>query len=189
MQEIKNKYSLFFTELEYIDDNQLRDVATKLLNILPDYFFTIPASSTGKYHPQYALGDGGLLRHTKAAVKIANELFRMEQYQEMFTKRQKDLMIIALFCHDGFKDGLQQEDHTRFDHPLIAAEKIAEEANKYLAEEDVKFICQCIKSHMGQWNTNSFYIGVELPKPKETWEKFVHLADYLASRKFLELTF
>ena len=45
-----------------------------LIEMLPDYFFHEAASSTGKYHPKYALGDGGLLRHTKAAVRIAYEL-------------------------------------------------------------------------------------------------------------------
>ena len=45
-----------------------------LIDSLPDYFFEVAAASTGKYHPKYAQGEGGLVRHTKAAVKIAYEL-------------------------------------------------------------------------------------------------------------------
>ena len=45
-----------------------------LIELLPNYFFEVPASSTGKYHPEFALGDGGLIRHTKVAVRIAYEL-------------------------------------------------------------------------------------------------------------------
>lgn len=40
----------------------------------------------------------------------------------------------------------------------------------------------------GQWNT-ARYSKVELPKPKNKYQKFVHLCDYLASRKFLEMNF
>lgn len=42
---------------------------------VPMDFFTQPASSSGKYHPSYALGVGGLVRHTKAAMIMAKMLF------------------------------------------------------------------------------------------------------------------
>lgn len=35
---------------------------------------------------------------------------------------------------------------------------------------------------MGQWNVN-LYSKTILPKPKTATQKFVHLCDYLASRK------
>ena len=41
---------------------------------------------------------------------------------------------------------------------------------------------------MGPWNTN--YKGNEvLPKPKTKYENFVHMCDYLASRKYLNIKF
>ena len=57
------------TELNLIQNEQLKTLAQRLVLKLPDYFFTVAASSTGKYHPAYSLGTGGLLRHTKAAVR------------------------------------------------------------------------------------------------------------------------
>lgn len=43
-------------------------------------------------------------------------------------------------------------------------------------------ISRLIASHMGQWN-RAFNSNVTLPKPKSDIQQFVHLCDYLASRK------
>ena len=61
----------FEEELQLIKDDGIRDLVVEVLKTVKDDFFHAPASSTGKYHPDYALGDGGLYRHTRAAVKIA----------------------------------------------------------------------------------------------------------------------
>lgn len=64
----------FDREITWIHDEKIRKFAQYCVDNLPDYFFTVPASSSGKYHPSYALADGGLVRHTDAAVIIAHEL-------------------------------------------------------------------------------------------------------------------
>lgn len=71
---VKEKISVFNTEYNYIRNEKYRDNIKILVNLLPDYFFEVAASSTGKYHPSFSLGEGGLVRHTKVAVKIAHEL-------------------------------------------------------------------------------------------------------------------
>ena len=91
------------TELNLIQNEQLKTLAQRLVIQLPDYFFEVAASSTGKYHPSYSLGQGGLLRHTKAAVRIAAELLRLEMYSSL--KPAQDYIIIALILHDGWKHG------------------------------------------------------------------------------------
>ena len=53
---------------------------------------------------------------------------------------------------------------------------------------EIKFLINAIASHMGQWNTNS-YSDVVLPKPKTKYQIFVHMCDYLASRKFINVEF
>ena len=67
------KTEQFKTEIGYIKNLRYQENIKILVELLPDYFFEIPASSTGKYHPSYALGDGGLVRHVKVAVRIAHE--------------------------------------------------------------------------------------------------------------------
>ena len=49
-------------------------------------------------------------------------------------------------------------------------------------------MAHCISSHMGQWSTDR-KSGAVLPKPIDEYQMFVHLADYLASRKDLTMNF
>jgi hypothetical protein len=59
---------------------------------------------------------------------------------------------------------------------------------QFLTHNDIEFIAHCIESHMGQWNTDRKSKTV-LPKPMDEYQQFVHLADYLASRKDLTMAF
>ena len=86
---------MFETELNYIKDDRIRDSARILIEGLPEYFFKIEASSTGKYHPEFALGEGGLVRHSKVAVRMAYELYQITPYEKLFTQHEKDIMIVV----------------------------------------------------------------------------------------------
>ena len=57
-----------------------------------------------------------------------------------------------------------------------------------MSNDDADFICKVIESHMGPWN-KSEYSDIILPLPKTKFERFVHMCDYLASRKFLDIKF
>ena len=184
-----DKISVFENEYAYIKNEKYRENLKIMVNLLPDYFFTVPASSTGKYHPSFSLGDGGLMRHTKAAVRIAHELLENKTIGGIFSSDQKDLMIFALLIHDGLKSGIKKEQYTRFDHPLLASNYVKDNKDKLtLTDSEIKFICECIESHMGEWNVD--YNGNEvLPLPKNRFQKFVHMCDFLSSRKFLDIKF
>lgn len=184
-----NKIEVFNKEYTYIKKKKYIDNLKIMVDLLPDYFFNIPASSTGKYHPEFSLGEGGLLRHTKFAVKIAYELYSDEAVTGLFNQDEKDLMIFALVLHDGLKSGLEKEEYTRVDHPLLIANYIKENKEKLtLTSNEIEFICNVIESHMGPWNKD--YKGNEvLPKPINKYQKFVHMCDFLASRKFLNANF
>lgn len=177
----------FSKELGYIADSELRLFVGKVLDDLPDYFSTVPASTSGKYHPSYALGKGGLVRHTKAAVGIARELLRAEIFN--INNSSYDIIYAALILHDGLKCGFG-EDHTVFLHPFLMSAFVDDATLKfgYFNKCAICTIRKCIESHMGKWNTNS-EIAVTLPTPETALEKLVHLSDYLASRKVLEYNF
>lgn len=184
-----SREKLFSMELGYIQDNELRKSLLKLIELLPEYWFVEPASSTGKYHPEYALGEGGLLRHSKAAMRIGYELLVNPSIGEKYTNREKDLMLMSLLVHDGLKLGLPQENYTRFDHPILMANFVIEHQEEIeIREEDAKFMADVIQTHMGPWTTD--YNGNEvLEKPKTKYQNFVHMCDYLASRKCLLVPF
>lgn len=184
----------FTVELNYIEDENIRRFISRCLDMAPDYFFEMPASTTGKYHPAYTLGKGGLVRHVKAAVRIAAELLQIEQYNNL----PKDEIIAALILHDVIKKGNANSRYTVVEHPILATNFISqcfgEEKDKmshYVSSigmleltDSVTCICELIKSHMGQWNTDRSGRAI-MPKPETEAEKFVHLCDYLASRKFI----
>ena len=186
----EEKTKIFVNEYLYIVDDNLRSDAKYLVSHLPDYFFEVDASSTGKYHPKYAAGEGGLTRHVKSACKFAYELLSNPIIGKPYSSRDKDLIIISLLIHDGLKYGKdKKEKYTRFDHPILASEYVIENKdNLKMNEEDIEKVSKSIASHMGPWNTNS-YSEVILPIPRAPMEKFVHMCDYLASRRFINIDF
>jgi len=185
-----NKINYFKKEISYIKDASRRKDIRILIGLLPEYFFEVPASSSGKYHPDFASGDGGLLRHTKVAVRIAYELLENNTVGWKFSDEDKDLIIMALILHDGLKSGLEKEKYTKFDHPLLVSKYIMENKDKVsMKVDDLRKMCSLIESHMGEWNYDKFNKKEVLPKPRTAEQRFVHMCDYLASRKFLDVKF
>ena len=106
-----DRLELFKNEINYIKDERVKNSLIHMINVLPDYFFKVAASSTGKYHPEYALGDGGLLRHSKAAMRIGYELLSNPAIGDKYTSVEKDLMLASLLIHDGLKLGNPEEKY------------------------------------------------------------------------------
>lgn len=184
------KTKVFKKEIGYIHNPDLISDFETLINSLPDYFFEEAASTTGKYHPKFSLGVGGLVRHTKVAVRLGYELLNNPCIGGKYTEREKDLMLIALTLHDGLKCGYPKEKYTKATHPLLVCDHIkAQKEQLNMKEEEVEFICHVISSHMGPWNTDYYTKEEILPKPKDKYQNFVHMCDYLASRKFLQVEF
>jgi hypothetical protein len=183
-------YYLMLDAIDEINDINNRRFAHCLLDRVPDYFFIVPASSSGKYHPQNDLGEGGLVRHSISVLRMLEHLLEPEGYFD-FTDEQKDLLKIAALFHDCMKSGTQEEyeknKHTKFLHPLYAANFIMTTAikNGYPYEKAL-FIYNAVISHMGQWNTSKHEEG-KLPVPNEPHQKALHLADYLASRRDINI--
>ncbi len=183
------KSDIFNKELSYIKNDEYRKNARTYLELLPDYFYTVEASSTGKYHPSFALGDKGLVRHVKVAVRIGKELTSSKTIGNVFTDNEKDLILIALLLHDGLKEGIVKEKYTRFDHPVLMADFVKDNKDKTsFNDEEIKLLSDMIAAHMGEYNTNP-YSDVILPLPSNKYEKMVHMCDLLASRKFLDVKF
>lgn len=195
---------LFEKELGYIENDILREITKRTLDEASECIQTIPASATGKYHPTYALGEGGLTRHVKAAVNIAHSIMQTEIF-DMFKQGQwedsfySDIVYAALILHDSQKPDETEKHNTRFDHPVVASGVFMKIAKEYLLmevggtddeqmKEMILTTAHCIAKHMGQWATSA-YTDFELPKPTSNLEWFVHLCDYLASRRFLEFNF
>lgn len=185
-----NKLEIFKKEIYYIKDSNKRKDLKTLIELLPDYFFEVQASSTGKYHPEFALGEGGLVRHTKVAVRMAIELLNNNCVGMKFTDEDKDLIIMALVLHDGVKHGMEHNKYSKANHPLLISKLIMENKDKLSLEiDDIRKLCAMIESHMGEFNYDPYTKEEILPKPRTAEQRFVHMCDYLASRKFLDVKF
>lgn len=101
------------------------------------------------------------------------------------------MIISALLLHDGCKSGIEQSRYTQTEHPLIVADYIYknDEINKLINQEILEQILKAIRSHMGEWNKDYKTKREVLPKPKTRMERFVHMCDYLASRKSINIEF
>ena len=181
----KTKLEMFANEIGCIKNDNLQSFAKILIANADDYFFTVPASSSGRYHPSFSLGDGGLVRHTQCVVYWA--ICQAESLN--FNDEDTDLLIIAALMHDIKKQG-NNEGSTVREHPLLAADYVMDvyenntQLNLITIDQVIK-ICDAVRSHMGKWEYLPQYTrGKEpYPMPSNDFEKALQSADYIASRK------
>ena len=180
----EEKLAFFTDELNLISNSDIRKFTEDMLDKLPSYFFTVSAAARKTHHPETSHGEGGLVKHSIAAVNIAYDLVsRNDTFKSC--KEYSDHIVSALILHDGCKSGKTSQGKYAVEHPLLVCELIRENYN----DKNSELICSLISSHMGQWNTN-FGSNIEvLPKPQNVLQSVVHLADYLASRRYLDFNF
>lgn len=181
-----DRLEIFKTELDYIKDTNIRNFAEQTLLLLPNYFFTMAASTSGRYHPKFSLNEGGLVRHTKAAIRIAVDIISLEMMK--YSDVEKDIIITSLLLHDGMKCG-ENGNGTVLLHPTIMADYIINnvDLNKLIDREILEKIASCISSHMGEWcydYKDKYKKNQLMPKPNSKMQNIVHLADYLCSRRY-----
>lgn len=188
---------IFQSELQKICDKNIRDFVIKCFDELcPDYFWTVPCSTSGKYHPQVSLGEGGLVRHTKLAIWWGLELLRAlsmsPELKDIPTVQLQDETIATLLLHDLIKngkgldsDGRPLESGVTGTHGVTLADKINIQISDNELNEDTYWrILEGIRSHMGIWTTDSTYRPHTILDPvKKAFANLIHLADYCASRK------
>ena len=173
---------LFEREINLIVNEDLRmAVKSYMEEATPDYFWTDGASSSGKYHPQFSQGIGGLVRHTKAVVMFAEELLKMSSYAYM-REEYKDYVISACILHDTCKYGIGEYDKKEYkNHARNASKAFAEYAEQVMDYKPSEFLLNAMASHMGQWSTE------KEDRPFTNIDRCVHMADYMASRSFIDI--
>lgn len=174
--------------LERISSPEIKEFARNMWRKVPDYFFIIPASVSGKYHAQWSTDKGGLVRHVLMGVQVADDLSRTFG----LTDHETDLAIAAMLGHDTIKYGLDFDDRYLDVHPYMPrtyfghykSEGYVGDFSKTL---DFDTIMSAIERHMGNIMTGEWTTVGGL-RPETPLQYVVHLADYVASRKTLVLT-
>ena len=110
----------FFGTIQSIVTPTIKEMALTLAPMLPDYFWHCAASSSGKYHPEFDLGEGGTMRHSIMVALCAREMATAEGR----TQEEIDLLVFCGLFHDGVKQGWDDAGYTVFNHPVLAAKLV-----------------------------------------------------------------
>ena len=164
------------SEIEGIQDQSIKTLVKEVLKRVPEYNWTLPSSSTGKYHPLRDRAAYGNTYHTKDVVKFALVIADSKGYYIGADKPEDRLMVDKVRCaailHDCAKYGLAKY-HTQYtlnDHPAIAADLIAAVDTEYNRD-----IADAVRRHTGRWGN---------PKPETELDWIIHLADNVASKNY-----
>lgn len=151
MEEIMvpRREELLEEEIEKINNPIIKDLVLRAFENVDDRFYIEAASTTAKYHPEFSLGEGGLVRHTLAVVHFTDRLIRSH---DELSELEADLLRAAALLHDSCKCGLEFESQwTVFEHPLLVYRLLDD--NGMTGDEKMYWysINSLIVSHMGQW--------------------------------------
>jgi len=189
--------TIFQKELNQIHDKDIRNFVIACFDKLcPDYFWTCPCSTTGKYHPQVSLGVGGLVRHTKLAVWWGIELLkaigRSPDLRSIPPIHLQNEVIATLLLHDMIKngEGLNAQGYpldrgVTGTHGVTLGNRIEDHTDFNISNSDsYNRIIWGIQGHMGIWTTEPIYRPHNMTDPiTKAFMDLIHLADYCASRK------
>lgn len=166
--------------LKYITHPQLAEFLWKAWLAAPAYFWEIPASSTGKYHPSWATEPAGLLRHTICAMYIGRELSGTFGLPEI----ERDVAVTALGIHDTLKYGVDYDLRYHDMHPYLPRSyyKKPHDLHCIIGGDLYEAVMDAVEVHMGDMASGK-WASVGKLKPSNRVETVVHIADYIASRK------
>lgn len=179
-----NNSRFFEREIQMISSIDLQDFVRFFFDEkVGAWFWKSGASSSGKFHPEFTHGEGGLVRHTRAVAVVCQELLRMSGYAYM-KEEYKDYAIVACLLHDTRKYGKgDEEDKNCYkEHGRLAADAVAAAWLEFFDQgEAPELLLMAIRSHMGQWTEN------KNDRPFTNIDRLVHLSDYIASRPFWDI--
>ncbi len=200
---LEEKIKALENEIKMINSPAVRRFVTQALENADPGFWTVPSSSSGKYHPPEDQGEGGLIRHVKKTVVVCREYARMMNFEAW----ESNCAIAASLLHDIKKNwnGSEWTDQTDYRHGMFGAGWL-KQFWLYDATRK-KVILDAVRYHMGQWCTTLGYEKMKAVYSKDksfmlSAEEFaaeikertrslqpnkveyaVQIADYFASRK------
>lgn len=136
---------LLLTEAQVIKSPDIRRFTLEALDTADPRFWTIPSSSSGRYHPPEDQGEGGLVRHVIKAVTVAQQ----ESRRFNFNQEEVDMAISAVLLHDTCKNGIPWSDTTDYTHGLVAARWLEQfELDNQTIKQG---IISAVRYHMAPW--------------------------------------
>ena len=184
-----NKVKVFEGLLNKFETDEIRDYCADMIKEIPDYIFTIPSSTSFKYHNKTQCQPHGQIFHILMFAEVMNYVLGLEYVKEKTNERQRDCLRCTPIFHDAIKCGLNGSQYTVHEHPMLAGEWVRNTSVEHDVDADTKaYIARLCESHSGEW-TSTKRSKTVLPKPENDEQFFVHMCDYLASRSNLDMTY
>lgn len=185
-----NKKAVFKELLDKFETDEMRLYCEDMIENIPDYIFTMPSSTTGKWHNATQCQPHGQIYHIIMFGQIANYRLGLKYNKEKKfpNPRVRDAIRCTAIFHDAWKCNDGKTTFAVHEHPLIAAEWVLNMKVEHDIDEEMKiFISKLCASHSGEWTTAKRGSKVILPEPQTEAEIFVHECDYLASRADIDM--
>ena len=184
----EEKIAVFQPLLEKFETEKMRLYCEDMIAQIPDYIFTMPSSTSGKYHNATQCQPHGQVYHIIMFAEIMNYRLALKGNQEKFKSPvQRDAMRCVPYFHDALKCGLQGGQWTVHEHPMLAGAWVREAVVEHDIEDSVKeAIARMCERHSGEW-TSSKKSKVVLPEPENAMELFIHECDILSSRNNIDM--
>ena len=184
-----DKRKVFEALLNKFETDEIRDYCADMIDKIPDYIFTIPSSTSFKYHNKTQCQPHGQIFHILMFAEIMNYVLGLEYVNVKTDERQRDCLRCTPIFHDAIKCGLNSSQYTVHEHPMLAGEWVRNTSVEHDVDSDTKdYIARLCESHSGEW-TSTKRSKTVLPKPENDEQFFVHMCDYLASRSNLDMTY
>lgn len=156
-------------EVTLIEDDELRaQTLDALQRGVPDYFWEVPATASGKYHHPYARGRRGVWIHTKMVFTAFERKAESYVKRGVLTEYEADCVRAAILLHDMLKYGHSygDGDDVARNHDLLAGQWLRRES------ELPADVIRGVECHNGPW-----YEGPTPQYGEEPVADIVHMCD------------
>ena len=185
----QNKYKIFEPMSNAFETELMKKYFLDMVQEIPDYIFTMPSSTTGKYHNKTQCETYGQIYHIYMFSEILNYRLNLKGNKEKYNNPiLRDCMRCVPAFHDAVKCGWDGSKYTVHEHPILAQQWVLN--TKVEHDIDIKLkklIGDMCAAHSGEWTSNK-RSKVVLPEPKNDMELFIHECDILSSRNNIDLT-
>ncbi len=155
--------SLLYSKIQLIQSKEIQEFVKVSLDNAPAYFWTLKASTSGKYHHGETL-----VEHVLYALEYGQAHIRMLQWY--WDEETKDLFFAALFLHDLYRCGIEDRESMDEDgflrtdnlHPIYAASELSRLEMPSKTKVDDPFFAyrfswfkkfqKAVASHLGPWS-------------------------------------
>ena len=183
-----NKKAVFKELLDKFETDEMRLYCEDMIENIPDYIFTMPSSTSGKFHNATQCQPHGQIYHIVMFGAIMNYRLALKCNKEKFNDPIiRDAMRCVPCFHDAVKCGWNGSQYTVHEHPMLAGQWVRETKVEHDIDGETKeMIARMCERHSGEW-TSSKRSKVVLPEPETEAEIFCHECDILSSRAEIDM--